>query len=814
MSAQRYRFRFLTVNSSAVQFDLTDNDVAEPYPTLFGGQRLRPLDGRAESLAWTLRVSDYSEALSGRLDEKLADREVITQRSVGASTWETIARSRIAEINQVSSNPVQFDVRLSDERFVERGTDVFTGGGATVRVWPPDLLDSYGNFDPDTEDSGSPLGGPIYWTYTGRRGSADNIGIVSANRTPYLPESIRELMRGDLSAEANIWGVPYLNSGFITRGSFKRLRFRLLPYEPRFGGDTDTFTARDFQVLGFHESANNSIVTVAPLALAVGGPGATIPWVFLYDPTKQLPTDSIRRPGYFYMPNAPASDLLPIHVGGSSGVDAFQHVKDVYDGQYQADADEYGNALTPATVRYSTAYLGAYSTGNPKGLIGNPRYPRVRFRKTQPENMATHLERDIYGPFGVVPAIDAEGRIAPVSILPPDADSIASTTGLQELNAANSELLPTWQSPSRDRVTKISYRFKTEERGGGEIDPATNELEPGYGLDRIRTIEGSPAVRATTEPGPIRARTYDLAGLHAPSAVSAWADIHSAGVFSLYRHAPEYSTVVTQTTAGDALTPGDATVLNYPTYPNTVAGGRGDPALALVIGTAKRPIGAQLTLLNAGANLQPLPTPTVTLARTTSNPKHSIDATIANVSTGVDYALEMARTTAPTSTIPDNAYAPVGTGRGSETVTIASLRSGTRYAARAVARLEGRIGSLRSVADTTTTQTLSAPTSVVASNITDNRAEIRWKLGETDAYSQVLVAGTVRARLLPQGATYWEMSGTTGGLVQVRHVGPFGGLGTLSSGVVVSYTTSQAVLGPPRAIVVKIGEDSITKMTN
>jgi hypothetical protein len=494
-------------------------------------------------------------------------------------------------------------------------------------------------------------------------------------------------------------------------------------------------------------------------------------------------------------------------------VDPFQHVKNVYDGELQADADEYGNPLTPLTVRYSTAYLGAYSTGNPKGLIGNPRYPRIWLRKTQPENMAAHLERDVYGPFGVVPAIDAEGRIAPVSILPPDADTIPSTTGLQELNAANSEILPTWQSPSRDRVTKLSYKFKTEERGG-EIDPATNELEPGYGFDRIRTVDGSPAVRSSTEPGPIRARTYDLAGLHTPDAVAAWADIHSAGVFSLYRHAPEYSTVIAQTTAGAALAPGDAAILNYPTYPNTVTGGRGDPAIALVIGTAKRPLGAQLTLLNAGANLQPLVTPTVSLARTTGNPKHSIDATIGNVSTGVNYALEMARTTAATSTIPDEDYVPVGTGRGSETITIASLRSGTRYAARALARTDGRIGSLRSVADTTTTAELSAPTSVVASNITDNRAEIRWKNGETDAYSQVLVAGTVRARLLPQGATYWEMSGTTGGLVQVRHVGPFGGLGALSSGVVVSYTTNQAVLGPPRAIVVKIGENSITKMTN
>src|SRR3989344_2588675 len=72
--------------------------------------------------------------------------------------------------------------------------------------------------------------------------------------------------------------------------------------------------------------------------------------------------------------------------------------------------------------------------------------------------MGEWLETNVYGPLGVVPFTNADGRIEPQSVFLPSSDSVDIDT-LLELTSTNlTTPHPTWRHSKREIVTKIRWR--------------------------------------------------------------------------------------------------------------------------------------------------------------------------------------------------------------------------------------------------------------------------------------------------------------------------------------------------------------------
>jgi hypothetical protein len=121
------------------------------------------------------------------------------------------------------------------------------------------------------------------------------------------------------------------------------------------------------------------------------------------------------------------SEEQPVHV---EGLTAGEFLKNAYDGLYSA-RDEAGDVL-PTGIRYDEAALLQMTTP-------------VRVRLTEPiEDLRGWLEENVYAPTGWVPALDAEGRISPVSQVPP-----ADSAGLPVVDDAIAEPSADWDAGRR-----------------------------------------------------------------------------------------------------------------------------------------------------------------------------------------------------------------------------------------------------------------------------------------------------------------------------------------------------------------------------
>lgn len=154
------------------------------------------------------------------------------------------------------------------------------------------------------------------------------------------------------------------------------------------------------------------------------------------------------------MARGPANKLHPFTL---EGVTAGQFAKNVYDGVY-SPRDANGE-LVPSQVRYDAAALLQMTD-------------TVRMRLTEPVDDARDwLESHIYAPLGWAPALDNDGRVSPVSQVPP-----ANTDGLAAITNENAEPAPSWNAGDRIiNVLRLTY-----ER---DYPPLTEEeFETGDGL--------------------------------------------------------------------------------------------------------------------------------------------------------------------------------------------------------------------------------------------------------------------------------------------------------------------------------------------
>lgn len=129
------------------------------------------------------------------------------------------------------------------------------------------------------------------------------------------------------------------------------------------------------------------------------------------------------------IPVAAPGKSNPVHVEGvpSTALPAGLFAQQAYDGLYSIP-DENGDPV-PTGIQYDAAALDAITTP-------------VRIRLTEPiKDVRDWLEKNVYAPTGYVPALDADGRISPVSQVPP-----ASTAGLPVVNADNATPSPDWDA--------------------------------------------------------------------------------------------------------------------------------------------------------------------------------------------------------------------------------------------------------------------------------------------------------------------------------------------------------------------------------
>src|SRR5690606_20644731 len=383
-------------DNSTVDFTLDADVLGRDLPSI-PGPVARPLDGRTETQAWSLTVVDRNDVLTSRLADggqmHLLGRLAEYQESRdGGSTWETLYTGRIAGLTETSHG--RYEVRLADERWIERQARVFTETD-TTSIWPVGFRYVWRLGSNVLARWRMPIFGGWAGGSASRRvllqvGNLDDVPLGGA-----LTHSALDMIRGDRKD-----GAPNLNAG-----NYKTLRLWVHTLHP-------TPKVFDAQVIGF-DTAGRFGVERDPLrplpsldaSLEAGQPIKHI-WVRWPEDIDLPAAITHGALVHLYAPGHEPTATYPLHVGvqdaghpwGSAGrgLHPFELVKRIYD---------------QAGVRYDPDAFSA--------LIADTQYPRGAWRITEPQRVAEWVERHIYQPTLVLPFVDNQGRIAPRSLIPP-----------------------------------------------------------------------------------------------------------------------------------------------------------------------------------------------------------------------------------------------------------------------------------------------------------------------------------------------------------------------------------------------------------
>jgi len=250
----------------------------------------------------------------------------------------------------------------------------------------------------------------------------------------------------------------------------------------------------------------------------------------------------------------------------------------------------------------------------------------------------------------------------------------------------------------------------------------------------------------------------------------------------------------------ESVQEGDNVRVTVPTFPNAGIQARGGTRLVQIMGRRLTPQGPEFDYLDAGPNLNALAAPTVTLALSTGDKKHTVLATVASVPAGAQFQMDAA----VGSTLPgptDAKWQRIQTsGFGNGTYPIGGRPAGAKTWARVRSAQAQRVRSTwgNSTAGISSSG-LAAPV-VATSSVTALSFNLRISGGETLYPIQVFIDGSTAAafstgnlfRTVPAGTKsvpIFGLSSTTKFLVGARHVDPFGGIGAADSTTVTTLTT-------------------------
>jgi hypothetical protein len=615
---------------------------------------------------------------------------------------------------------LDYTLTLDDERHIERTVDAFTsmqplGSGSTEQyagtlVLPPQI-DGF------------------YW---GSGSTQQKTILPSTEQTPLATDGDLVLLRHDRLAATGYWRKDHE----LLSPSISQLIEDDMIQETSFGtastaGNFSTLRCRvhlassssgtDYEVQGFTLSTVRLTTREANLNLlrevAAGRRQSSLNlWVLWSTSTGPTMTSVVG-----HMPSHAPTDVMPLHIGGAmpnsttgiaSGMHPFELTRDIY--------DELG-------VRYSTAAMA--------NLIADDVYGRHWWRIKGPTKAADWLDENIYKPFGVVPfQQSSDGKIAPASIRAPvSSDVSGATTSLPELTASQVAWPhPTWRHSDDVLVTRLRFHYLLEDRV--KSFNAIPDNRDDYGADWIKE-EPENTTRDHDRISQLGVHEMDITlhGVHVPPSdipnlpfaePGKIADSVSRDFFTRYGDGAITGTLTPMSTL-PAIVAGTYYRLNVPTFFNPATGSRGGERVIQAMTPIHTPGGPRVDWLDAGPAVDPLSAPTVALAASTGDPKHSIIVTIGGLSSGARYAVKTGLTTSKLDQVLHGTTANL-------TRQINSLPSGRTVYASGRQSMEGRITSAWSTQVNQATSAITGPTNLASSSVTGNTAVMSWTVGDTD----------------------------------------------------------------------------------
>ena len=789
MADRRYRVRVYTPGSTSlstanVDFTLSENRLTEA-PTVLGSI-VRPREGRTEAQPWFFDVADIGSSFtaqladsSGRLD--LLNRIIVAQRNTDGGTYTNIGVGRISDVF-LNPDVASYRVMVEDERVLERSQLIFNSSN-TTHLYPPGPHADWGIFK------------------AANKGSFVALQTASNPKIRKIAFLMDHLPWTDDAAGA-IANDLKPNPAFSTVGNFTHCRLRY--------GETD------YQITAF-----GSVGSSDPY----GFNGPTGGWVdelykmgpanpvncWIAAASSAFTLDNTYSSAYLHMMSAPPSAALPLHIGGKDGLHPMQVAKNIYDGDYSS---------SPPKIRYSTA---AFKTGT-TGLLTIP-MPLCHFRVTGPAVMSEWLEDYCYAPFMVIPFTDSSGRINPRSVRFPNSTAAITFT----FTGANLTEPPTWVHPSREMVTvlQVEHLYNTAIAGSdvGRNVPPLDRLPRGgndyiAATPKVFEVTHDRVTNLGRHTALMRAHgvnTGSLSGVgpgwYLPNAwegsVERYTNHIKRDIFDRFGDGPIMGTLASLAT-GEAVSPGDFVKLTLGIFPNPATGARSGTRVVQIMERDYTPIGPRFTYLDAGPSLQPVAAPTLTLANSTLDPKHSVIATVGTVPAdgGVDIQVAHNSTRpAASSTL----WQPWDTVTTTGTHRIGRRPSGTIIWARARAGKPNRLRSTYTNSTATiTSSAITAPSAFTGSSVTAGTVLGTWTVGDSryktvihgDTSTSATFTTANQMTVVAENTKRYKWDNLAVGtkyLLGVRHRDDYGGYSARSAAAVTTSTgtppTAPAMLG-------------------
>jgi hypothetical protein len=773
-----YEFRIFGAATSGVETTIASSNLRNA-PSV-NGPMVDVLKGRTQSRPWDVEINDNGDFFSSIIADSggrmaIQGRLCDLRLNKDGAGFSVIGTGRIGDIVDHVSH---YTVSVQDERWRERTARVFTkqniapGSGSSSQysgsiLMPAGLIDDYGRFR-----ARNPVGAAALI-----RSSSGNLAFVQID-PPDWNKALRNLIAEDVKTDARVDNTS-------TAGNFTHLLANI--------------DGTDFEVATFDSVPGTAVeddVGIRPAQSIVSDLDQSDPFLrgfWVVDDSTTLVADTDVRV-FLYTPTAEPNELMPLHIGGKDGIRPFQLAKDI--------SDEIG-------LRYSSSAM--------QDMIDDPDFGVGWWRIKQREIAGPWLEDNIYGPYGAVPLINSSGEVSPTKIhLPQD----VASTDLFEFDKTNTARQPTWHYSARDRVTAIRFEYTQE------ADVLRRPDDGDWSADLIsETVHEVERTYDRLDAGlaPRKEVVYRLYGVHAgfhvvpgafpPSGNPVWrldrfVDTMARERFERFGDGPIRGDFVGLSTTENVVQ-GDLVRVSLATFPAPSTQGRGATRIVQVLSRIDTPAGPEFEWLDAGPSLSSLTPPTLALALATSDPKHSVIATISgSSSTDVGYQLQWALSTVSTGPTSTEWFDWAGQGDSTGTNTIRPLPSGRQIWARARNTFPLRIRSAWGAAADTTTEALEAPSALASSSVVGNQATLDWALGASDSPDYPLevmvstestgLAGLVR---LPAGSKKFKVTGLvldSTFFFGIRHVDEFGGVSTedtLTVEMTTTPATAPALLG-------------------
>lgn len=763
-----YRLRIYQEGSDSVVEFTFQQEIAEP-PNV-PGQTARPESGSVESVPWAVSLVDRNKAVSSTLGDSSSGRMTYHGRVADLShrtnegTWVVIATGRVSDVTEPQRGSYQ--VQVEDERMVERETDIFQVTD-TMNLVPTGLLFPYGDVS-----AVSACTATVEWIQT--LGGRDYISLVINCRVN--SNTVLAHLINDLKADP----IPALSGGANhDQGNFEATRiyvdgaereilsfdFRFTPV-PGLGPATEGWPGitwvESLKRMRSEDTGHRTIRLWIPVGDSDSGDNT---W-----PTSPPSVGDEFTDCKIYPVGLRPSKNFPLHLGVGDAA----HTYGTTDGKIHP-FELLERLYTQAGVRFDATAMQA--------LQDDPRYQPCEYRITkQPDNLAQWAEEHIYKPWQVLPFIGVDGELEPKSIALPGGDTFDPDALFEftEHNMAGGG--PTWHSPGREAKNVVIGSFKSEQRPPaglvGWMISVTGGLPEGP-ADYIEEHEDEVEVEHDNV-ATVQRREHRVAfhGMHTRQEAEVLINRYARDLFSLYGDGPQQGKIQgLQDTI--SVVPGQWVKVTSSNAPNLAAtSGRGGTRLALILNRGWSPAGPDFEILDAGADVQVLSTPTISSVVNGPRPEHS--QTIAytglpGVGTTdwgyLEYAVSVGE---PAATSPLWRLSKIIIGSASGSVTGYSLPSGSSIWWRLRAATPYRVRSSWSTAVNQTTASLSAPTGLSITNITARSADVSWTVGE-DEYPVEVLVDSIPCEVLPEGSTETEVRGfepSTDYTVQVRHIDP------------------------------------------